>query len=421
MFLLTFSLQAADSDTARLNDPKYLQAYYPLAGDARDYSGWERHGTWTSEAYTLGPYGKDVGNITGLSAKVATSLTLNTTNFTISSWFKIITGSNKGVIGYNTVASKGVVLYYNSSAQLVWTAYGLTPNSVVFPTANYLTWNHVCISKSVSGVSLYLNGKLAVNTNYTGTLTLNGDETLLLGGSAYNGLISSLMANTRAYNIALTASEVAALYDIDQRASFYVPQPESDPSIQLSIWNTVKDWSQANRTLTKFNVVEGGNGIKFDGASSNGSYVSTPDFIGTNDFTLSMWARYNSVGAAGVGHWFFNGKLYYYFISATQINIRNDGSTTDSFTVPEIKFPQWVHFAFTRSGNTNNCYVNGSYISSKTGAGNPTAASTVFYIGNSSLFNRTINGTLSGITIWNRILTADEIKYNYNQQVRFFK
>jgi hypothetical protein len=45
-----------------------LKGYWKLAGDALDYSGNGNHGTWTgTEAYTLGPRGKDVSKFGGSS------------------------------------------------------------------------------------------------------------------------------------------------------------------------------------------------------------------------------------------------------------------------------------------------------------------------------------------------------------------
>ena len=412
---------------ARLNDPKYLQAYYPLAGDARDYSGWERHGTWSgTEAYQLGPNGKDVSygySSVNYITILSNSIPINQEYYTTSAWVYRVSGGSTYQNIFTTMPQNSPYYGLNMALRTSDGAIVSTINSTDYiSTKHYIPlnkWTFVVIRRA-------LNASGYIQTSVNGSLF----DTLASGNFAGMGIVTNApcligkwqfsyfrgkISNVRIYNIALTASEVAALYDIDQRASFYVPQPESDPSVQLSIWNTVKDWSQQNRTLTKFNVVEGGNGIRFNGSNS---YLSTADFIGTNDFTMSCWFRANGYGEGNLGRLFTNGRNEAY-LAETKAVILTVASNTTSGNIGYV-FPQWNCITIIRSGNLVTFYKNGLQVGTPNQDAGTKSAGTVLTIGNSATI-RTFDGLLNGFRIWNRVLTAAEIKNLYQNEVIYFK
>ena len=631
LFLYPLMLFAQVGDTsayARLNDLKYLKAFYRLEGDARDYSGWGRHGAWSgTEVYQLGQFGKDYSSIVRSTSRIGTTLNITTNYLTLSAWIIPKNAvSDSGILGAWAV-NKGAMLYlYGTPLKAVFEVDSGSKRAQGTTTIQNGIPYHLAGVFSNGTAYIYVNGKIEGSIS---SVTISSVTNIDIG--TYQGTTSKsftgLMSNARIYNIALTASEVAALYDIDSRPS--VPQialeqpfdtlpDKSDPTLigawlnsatwqandysanarngtatsvqwdriggrfngtssfiecsaipttnnYLTVYATVKpntisgndgiigngfsaggfwftlttgkptmwigsaatnyfaraaiptdklsvlccvisnnyahfytngsydvsrqfsasltnaasltqigidgrgsvsranyfdglikdvrvyseaksaawvaaeykksvpddsilfwlsngeDKSRYKRALTKYNVVTGNGPMKFDGKASGGSYISTPDFIGTNDFTAMVWFRANGYGGNTVGRVFDNGKtmLFVYNDSGTSsIVFSSNGSSYQTQNVGYV-FPQWVFATVSRSGTNLSFYVNGLNLANTTTT--TSSSSSTLVIGNYIGYNVTFNGLLSDLIIWNRVLTPSEIKTWYDSQVNFYK
>ncbi len=163
------------------------------------------------------------------------------------------------------------------------------------------------------------------------------------------------------------------------------------------------------------------------------SYVSVPDnnlwAFGTNDFSIELWANFNSLpsstvggpnggvfisddeGAGSVNKWWFaygGGKLTFHMNSPTLGPI---------FLVQAPFTPvigNWYHFSVVRNNNLYSIYANGAVIGSQSTnvvIPNPNAPLT---IGKGEAFY--FNGLLDEVSIYNRALSASEIEAIYNAE-----
>jgi Concanavalin A-like lectin/glucanases superfamily len=75
---------------------------------------------------------------------------------------------------------------------------------------------------------------------------------------------------------------------------------------------------------------------------------------------------------------------------------------------------QWTMLTITRAGSTLSCYRNGALVSRNTSFSATYTADSSVRIGNSTAFNEPTNGALDDVRIYNRALSATEVKQLYN-------
>ena len=168
---------------------------------------------------------------------------------------------------------------------------------------------------------------------------------------------------------------------------------------------------------------EVGQGFIFDGTTS---YLQVPNnalwALGTNDFTIELWANFaqvnpSLVGSAGsvvfVGHdegpgahnkWFFGfggQELYFYFYGPSI------GPQLMAAAPVNLVTNQWYHLAVTKGSNVYRTYLDGSQAGVETNSLAVPAANAPLTIGQAEdLF---MDGLLDEISLYNRALTASEV------------
>jgi hypothetical protein len=165
-----------------------------------------------------------------------------------------------------------------------------------------------------------------------------------------------------------------------------------------------------------------GSALSFDGTND---YVDCGDSLelrfGTEDFTVGTWLKketqtqtYDAVvtkGETGANEWIL------YFVSATQIRFYADGGNIDSGLITGANDGNWYHIVFTRSGDDGYFYIDGVEKSHITGIDNVDLSTTKkVSIGASQQgTDRYFNGSIDGVKIYNRALSAEEVRYHYNR------
>ena len=175
-----------------------------------------------------------------------------------------------------------------------------------------------------------------------------------------------------------------------------------------------------NGTLTNGPTHTSGAGgyFTFDGSND---YITVSNVQpNTNNFTISVWVyKFNNTsndyiwdfGANGgtlssgtdVGDYGFR---YYNVTLGTGSNMYTQG------TIPDIN--KWYNVSITRNNGTSTMYVNGSLITSSSGDTH-NISSTTLYIGRyggSTGYEH--HGYISNFKIYNRALSAAEVKQNFN-------
>ncbi len=114
-----------------------------------------------------------------------------------------------------------------------------------------------------------------------------------------------------------------------------------------------------DENITKF----GQGSYKFNGGT--GTYLSTTniDEILRNDFTIDLWAYRigNTIDTIfEIGGWSANGLMSYLSGNYSRLFYNNHNDDAASFS-GNYSINTWHHIAYTRSGDTFRCYLDGVY------------------------------------------------------------
>jgi len=164
-----------------------------------------------------------------------------------------------------------------------------------------------------------------------------------------------------------------------------------------------------------FNSANGGS-IVFDGTDD----IVNTSYISSNAFTWSIWFKTNVV-SSGYRN-IISIPIPNYILLLMDISTPNlgfwtsDGLSGQSLSTPTIAVNIWYNAVFVREGNsiTNGykTYVNSvSYGSANTGTW---SASDTISLGGRTDASQFMNGNISQVSIYNRALTASEVRQNYN-------
>ena len=306
-------------------------------------------------------------------------------DFTIEYWFyaNSLTGisylesgtSHSTVIGNRDATSTTDYWSFGPTSAGTVTFYYYNGGSAAVissATFNAGSWNHVAMTKTSSGITVFVNGVAGTTTAISGIPQSSTGVPLTIGqgnNSSYNGYVSNLriVRGTAIYsgNFTPPTSPVTAvtntklLLNATNGAIF-------DNSMKSDL-ETVGN-AQVSTSVKKF----GTGSMVFDGS---GDYLITSDTLtgdfGAGDFTVEFWwyggaqpARYPcQVGTldafSATGAW----RVTTYNDNANNFAFI-DGVTTYSFAATNYNDSAWHHIAVTRSGTTVRGFVDGVQIGS---------------------------------------------------------
>lgn len=202
-----------------------LVAYYPLDGDANDYSGNRYNGTaFNGITYVSGIKGQ-AAYFDGIDQFItATQGTQQYDSITISFWANIepqpsriwiMWFGNPHVSGFHMLLSNSTYGAFPSLTQFGW--FDATQNQ--FDDSNLFNkWVHVAtiVDNNNKTIKSYINGVL-VDSDVTNDVSIQSDPFIIgmpnssWGGESY---YKGALDEVRLYNRALSASEILALYNM---------------------------------------------------------------------------------------------------------------------------------------------------------------------------------------------------------------
>lgn len=368
--------------------------------------------------------------------------------------------------------------YINSSNQLVLTLYDSNGvNQISTRSASSISgdagvWNHYVATYNANGsntgISLYRNGVfISTTATAVGTyVAMENSPQLLRIGAAFptdgsnKAFMNGQIDDVRVYSRVLTTAEIKDLYNHGSGKMNATSQKISNSSGLVGHWTfdgkdmpsgSVRDVSgQANHgsqtnmsTSTAYTEGKIGQALNFDGVDdfiNVGSGSSLDDLPSSSGLSFSLWVKLRALGPAASGQAFIIAKettssgglgwlfqttetndllRFKAFFSGTDLNV---DTALNTFSFSDIQ-NQWMHLAVTWTGSTSSAdthiYLNGSELSyssltDATGTYSSDAALSLL-IGDALLTsNRNTEGAIDDVRVYNRVLSAGEIKQIYN-------
>ncbi len=210
-YTINFSKEAVDIQDG-------LVAYYPFSGNANDGSGNDNHGIVNGATLATDRAGNENSaysfNGSNNWINCGNSSVLNSTNLTISVWYKANTLNNANMV-ISRYQNFHEHVYSGEIAGRYYTSSQVQFNS---PIASPLgEWVHFIWVIGDDKVNTYKNGGLVSTFSKTGTLSYNPDNDLVIGAFYANSnpsyLFDGLIDDVRIYNRAINASEIQEIYN----------------------------------------------------------------------------------------------------------------------------------------------------------------------------------------------------------------
>ena len=344
--------------------------------------------------------------------------------------------NNTSGIGINLLNSKfSVSIGYTDGTR----EYNLKTSNYSVPLNE---WTHVVLNYNDTdkSISFYTNGKLDKTWVLDKTVKITPDKILVgqwatsyIGNYKFDGIIDE----PKIYSYLLTPDQIKQEYN--SRGSFsgsgvnlgvrVNPSPETKYSLVAyykfdeNNGTTVYD-SSGNHNNGSLGTGSSAPLWSLDGKSNssltfnNNHYVSLPNDLGySNTVSAFAWVKTNGTPIGGY-HIVFGG-------SQLEISIPTNGQArtginTDSRYVSNhgsgLTDGKWHHVGFTFDGSTKKTYIDGDFVGEQTGITGTLVSSfsgrTLGKLGSSDSYF--LNGKLDEVKIYNKALTAEEVKQDYN-------
>ncbi len=313
-------------------------------------------------------------------------------------------------------------------------------------------WQLLTITRSGTSVRIYVNGIDKTTTAGSHSDPVSSSDTFAVNTYNYAGyqntyIMSGSIDDVRIYNRALSQADVTQLYDMGAGTHINVSQNNIPGSTLQS--GLVGLWSFNGPDLTTTTAYDR------SGSGNNGTLVGGPvptigrlgqalSFNGTSQYinagnnaslypsskvTLSAWVYpFNSAqNAAIAGPWDSgaatdNAYLIYLGQDAASNKFgfyieQSNGTRVNVLPTTTFNANRWYHVVGVADGSVLRMYINGV----DTGATTPyngtlNTTTTNFYIGklNASGGNYFFKGKIDDVRIYNRALSASEVKQLYN-------
>jgi hypothetical protein len=381
------------SQTKFINDAN-LVASYKLedVNDSKNSYHLTNNGT-TPFNSALFNNGADGGTTnTGKYLKIANNLGITGGNITVSTWIKLNTevGSGSyGIFNQESVTNKvGYFIDYEYNSGTRRLNFGRLKKGVSYTSAFYTVtlgtsnWYNLILTFDGSTLVGYLNGVNvgSVSTSGNGTSGTTFDLFGIMAGQADNNwgsYLSGIMDDTNVFSRALSAGEVAELYQSMTLGEYL---PNSNTKLLLHLNGSSADSSGNNNNGTDTNITYS-NGKFGKCAGPTGTNIpditcTSADFnVTTGDATWSFWVNSTSYPASDAFTPFFLGGGYN--VSGYYSQIASDGKIQILFcrsgavsflesAAGVISTNNWYNCVFTKSGTTATIYVNGKNVVSAT-------------------------------------------------------
>ena len=327
------------------------------------------------------------------------------TNHTITSWFKTDTNSVTQLI-FDAADTNvdGVRVWFDSSARLKYRVGGDSgASTLTSPTdleAN--RWYNFTCTYNGATQTMYIDGVSVGSQSATRTISTTTNATIGKGSYVDNFYVNGKITEVGAFNRALTALEVASLYNQGMPTNLLVNR---------------NNYQSGNPTV--FNTKQ----VDFDG-SDDYMQVSNFNNLGTSDGSFSFWVNCSDFTNATFLSKFQDNDNRILFITDGSDQFLAQGRVGGSYawnttlgSALTSYENEWINLVVTIDRSANlTLYLNGvSYATtsiSSTSSTNVDNTGDWFFgqYGSGTYFD----GKMSQVGMWNSTLTADEVSSLYN-------
>jgi hypothetical protein len=413
----------------------------------RDSSGNGNDGTIYGATWVDGKSGKAL-SFDGKDDYVdcGTSSTLRPIPITIMAWIKT-ESADETIVGKwpNNDGSGGYSIKVLPNGLVQWATVDTSASAAIYVHANKIVndgfWHHFAVAQQGTTARMYIDGELIATGSARENFATN--EPLRVGihrrdsrfWTPFNGLIDEV----RIYNRALTAEEIKAHYDEVMAPTPAVPPTQKPTVSTVSNQGLVAAWDfdEGSGAILKDSSGNGNDGTIYgatwvDGKSGKAlSFDGKDDYVDCGndaslkltDFSIEAWVKAEGgTGSDGIISKTSATKVNYELIFANDIKCQ----IYDGINYHQVKTRpfqnEWYHVVCTRDSSKGSSqqltlYVNGVQDSTSIHTvGNPQNIDVTepVYIGfDVYQGNRYFNGFIDEVRIYNRALTAEEIKAQY--------
>jgi hypothetical protein len=377
-----------------------------------------------------------------------------TDDFAISMWFKSDNASNPAATEYlldkslsGGVQAAGYAIYAKTSGLV---CFGIdddttwSPDDEACSTSDIYdaTWHHIVVQKTgTTKIEIFVDTKLAsTDSTIAATGTLANSKIFYIGdrdgtdnADEFNGDIDTV----KVYRSTLTSDLVFVDYNggasinLGTTASTEASQTTDGQGVDpIDYWNfdektgvTAADRGTGakNGTLsgnTLWSAGKYGSAAHFDGTSG---VVSVGGFTPPAIMTYETWFNAQGLGENSLGRIAVHSN-FDIFLLASSLQFQANWSTAGKWTVSIPTFGTWHHLVVVyNSGSVANdptIYIDGvsqTVTETQTPVGSITLSSATLRIGNTSGDDRTFDGSIDEMKIFDYARTQGQVAYDYNR------
>ena len=403
--------------------PTPPKAYYPLGTSAWD-------GNFLAENNAIGDYVFDFASNNYID--LGTNPFSFTQNLTASFWVKTTQTASNSLIGKDVNASgkrNWMIMLYQNKVYFWTTPAGSvgTLNDIQSTVAGAVSdgkWHHiVCVNDYTNSTKqIYIDGNLDI-TNNEGAVISNSDAAVQIGRRSSGFQYDGEMSNVLFWDKALTATDVATLYNYGSPIRTLANIPQSS---NLKAWYKLDASEIYNSSSTEWEVNQASsfwkNSVDFNltNSSANRAYIQCANATNLNltgAMTISAWMKgdilssgsYNGLGTIGN-----SGSRGYGLLKAPgkAVFVIAHSATNDQLVQSPAntwRENEWNHVVGVFDPSSRcELYLNGVFSATGTAYAQQTSTNS-FQIGNRGDSNPTHYynwlGQLSNVSIWNTALS----------------
>lgn len=261
--------------------------------------------------------------------------------------------------------------YYNGANNFVTSTAKITTN----------TWNHVAMTKTSSGVTVFVNGLAGTTTAISGTPQSSTSYPLIVGqinNACASGYISNLrvVRGTAIYsgNFTPPTTPLTAVTNtklLTCQSNRFVDNSSNALTLTVTGNTSVQAFSPFAPSAAYSTATIGGSGY-FDGSGDYLTVTSSTAFDMTGDFTVEMWVYPITLNATNGATVFSCGATSLFQLNTLGAGTKIEWYSTTNPSIISVSYSgylqlnQWNHLVACRTGTTLAIFVNGTRLGTAT-------------------------------------------------------